>query len=127
MSERQEQRHRTNIERIAKQEKMASARAQRDERRERTKQRRLDEEARLLAETSAGYAAETALHASQQTALLAAMRTLSEDLASERRRSAAREDIQQRFNKRMSWAAVLLAGAAVVVPFAILLIEQTAR
>lgn len=59
-----------------------------------------------------------------QAQTLVAMRKLSEDLASERRRSVAREDIQQGFNRRMSWAALLLAGAAVIVPFGILLIEQ---
>lgn len=60
----------------------------------------------------------------EQVQTLAAMRKLSEELASERRRSAAREDIQQGFNRRMSWAALLLAGAAVIVPFSILWIEQ---
>lgn len=63
----------------------------------------------------------------EQAQTLVAMRKLSEDLASERRRSAAREDIQQGFNRRMSWAALLLAGAAVIVPFGILLIEQAMR
>ena len=63
----------------------------------------------------------------EQVQTLAAMHKLCEDLASERRRSAAREDIQQGFNRRMSWAALLLAGAAVVAPFGILLIEQGLR
>lgn len=63
----------------------------------------------------------------EQVQTLAAMRKLSEDLAGERRRSAAREDIQQGFNRGMTVLASILAGAAVVVPFVILLIEQALR
>lgn len=62
-----------------------------------------------------------------QVKTLAAMHQLSEDLASERRRSKWHEEQQAKFNKRMSWAALLLAGAAVVVPFITLWIEQALR
>lgn len=58
---------------------------------------------------------------------LAAMRKLSEDLATEQRASAEREEKQQRFNKRMTAIASVLAGAAVVIPFVILWIEQALR
>lgn len=54
------------------------------------------------------------------------MRQLNEDwLASGD--AQAREDMQQSFNKSMSWAELLLAGAAVIVPFGILLIKQALR
>lgn len=53
------------------------------------------------------------------------MRKLSEDLAREQKRTKVFEEKQQSFNRRMSWAAILLVGAAVIVPFCTLLIEQT--
>lgn len=63
----------------------------------------------------------------EQTELLEALKRLSEELGDERRDNAEREAKQQGFNRRMSWAALLLAGAAVIVPFGILLIEQAMR
>lgn len=85
---------------------------------------RIAEEARDLAQEARDAAALSAEQAVRQTEMLSALRRLSEELATERRVSAAREDIQQGFNRRMSWAAILLAGAAVIVPFIVLLIEQ---
>lgn len=63
----------------------------------------------------------------EQVQTLGAMRQLSEDLAGERRRSAAREDRQQAFNKGMTILASVLAGAAVIIPFGILWIEQALK
>ena len=59
----------------------------------------------------------------EQAQALIAIRTLSEELAEERRAAAGHEAMQQIFNRRMSWAALLLAGAAVVVPFAVILLQ----
>lgn len=87
-------------------------------------QTRIAGEARDLAQEARDAATLSAEHAARQTALLTAMRQLSEDLAGERRDSAEREGRQQTFNKRMTILASVLAGAAVVVPFGILWIEQ---
>lgn len=87
-------------------------------------QTKIAEQSRDLAQEARDAATLSAEHAARQTEVLSAMRKLSEELAAERRVSAAREDIQQGFNRRMSWAAILLAGAAVTVPFIVLLIEQ---
>lgn len=85
---------------------------------------RIAEEARDLAQEARDATTLSAEQAVRQTEVLSAMRRLSEELAAERRVSAAREDIQQGFNRRMSWAAILLAGAAVIVPLIVLLSEQ---
>lgn len=61
----------------------------------------------------------------QQLNSLDAMKELWEAQAAETAANAERERHQQAFNRRMSWTAAVLAGAAVVVPFAILWIEQS--
>lgn len=61
----------------------------------------------------------------QQLNSLEAMKDLWDAQAAEMAANAERERHQQAFNRRMSWTAAVLAGAAVVVPFAILWIEQT--
>jgi hypothetical protein len=57
--------------------------------------------------------------------MLAAMQKLWESQAAEASANAQREAEQQKFNRSMTWVAIILAGAAVVVPFIILWIEQT--
>lgn len=81
-------------------------------------------EARDLAEEARDAARLSVEHAARQAATLAAMRKLSEDLASEQRRSKYFEEKQQTFNRRMSWAALLLAGGAIVVPFIVLYLDK---
>jgi hypothetical protein len=63
--------------------------------------------------------------ADQQVEMLAAMQKLWESQAAEASANAQREAEQQKFNRSMTWVAIILAGAAVVVPFIILWIEQT--
>jgi hypothetical protein len=63
----------------------------------------------------------------KQLQVLAAIQQLWEAQAAEARTNAHRESEQQKFNRRMSWTAIILAGAAVVVPFVILGIEQSLK
>lgn len=62
--------------------------------------------------------------ADQQVEMLAAMQKLWESQAAEASANAQREAEQQKFNRSMTWVAIILAGAAVLVPFIILWIEQ---
>lgn len=63
--------------------------------------------------------------AEEQLTLLTAMQGLWENQASEAAANAHREAAQQSFNRKMTWVAFILAGAAVLVPFVILWIERS--
>jgi CHASE3 domain sensor protein len=63
----------------------------------------------------------------KQLQVLAAIQQLWEAQAEEARTNAHREAEQQKFNRRMSWTAIILASAAIVVPFLILWIEQSLK
>jgi hypothetical protein len=60
----------------------------------------------------------------QPAGALESLQKLWEAQAAESAANAWREAAQQKFNRRMAWAAVLLAGAAVVVPFVILWLDK---
>jgi regulator of protease activity HflC (stomatin/prohibitin superfamily) len=72
-------------------------------------------------------AEERRVQAERQTETLEALRQLGETQAAEAKVNAEREAQQQTFNRRMSWAAVLLAGAAIVVPFVVLFLDKVLR
>lgn len=119
-----------NIELAARQAK--KRRAEEDEAVERAQAERVAQTELLsalstLSEEQAQTLAALSKASQAQVQTLAAMRQLSEDLAGERRRSAAREDRQQAFNKGMTILASVLAGAAVVVPFCIFWMEQALK
>lgn len=66
----------------------------------------------------------TAEHAEKQikqndelVALIGAMKQIAEAQAADAQANAVREAEQQKFNKRMTWVAFLLAAGALVVPF----------
>jgi len=69
--------------------------------------------------------AEMKAQSERQAETLEALRQLGQAQATEAKANAKREERQQTFNRRMSWAAVLLAGAAVVVPFVVLFLDKT--
>jgi ferric-dicitrate binding protein FerR (iron transport regulator) len=68
--------------------------------------------------------ADTMQEARRQRDALENLQQLWEAQAAETAANAAREAAQHEFNKRMTWVAAALAGAAVVVPFVILIVER---
>lgn len=62
--------------------------------------------------------------ADKQLEMLTAIQSLWESQAAEASANAHREAEQQKFNRKMTWVAILLAAASMLVPFVILWIEQ---
>lgn len=66
----------------------------------------------------------TAEHAEEQIeqnrdllALIGAMKQIEESQAADAKANAVQEAVQQKYNQRMTWVAIILAAGAVVVPF----------
>ena len=74
---------------------------------------------------TAAHAERQIEQADEQLKVLAAVQKLWESQAAESAANAHREAEQQKFNRNMTWVAIILAGASVLVPFVILWIEQT--
>src|SRR3954471_15609085 len=58
-----------------------------------------------------------------QREILAALRQLSQAQAAEAALNARRQSEQQQFNRRLTWAALILAVFVIVVPFVLALVE----
>ena len=65
--------------------------------------------------------------ARRQTQKLESMEALWQAQAEETARNAVREEQQQRFNRKMAWAALIIAVGSAVVPFIIFWLEQIVR